>query len=37
MTPTRIEAIYEEHIKSLPEAEQLRLVELVVHHRGVGS
>lgn len=31
MTPTRIEAIYEQHIKPLAEAEQLQLVELIVH------
>lgn len=31
MTPTRIETIYEQHIKPLPEAEQLRLVALIVH------
>lgn len=31
MTPTRIEAIYEQHIQPLPVAEQLRLVALIVH------
>lgn len=29
MTTTRVDELYERHIKSLPEAEQLRLVELI--------
>jgi hypothetical protein len=31
MAILRAEEIYEQHIKPLPEAEQLRLVELIVH------
>ena len=31
MTPIRTEDIYEQHIKPLPETEQLRLVELIAH------
>jgi hypothetical protein len=31
MATMRAEEIYEQHIKPLPEAEQLRLVELIAH------
>ena len=31
MTTLRAEEIYEQHIKPLPEAEQLRLVALIAH------
>lgn len=31
MTPIRAEDVYEQHIKLLPETEQLRLLELIAH------
>ena len=37
MTTTHIEALYEQHIKSLPEAEQLQLVGLIVHQLTAGA
>jgi hypothetical protein len=37
MATTRAEEIYEQHIKLLPEAEQLRLIELIAHQLTMAS